>query len=106
MGMQYRHLVRDHLNLVRSPAAGLRRGNVVIDEEDLEQDVMKRIIAEVSKKKPKRQLNKEELAEEEDMSEDEKIDEDDEDGGDDNDEDDGDDDDDEADEEDEDSGSD
>merc|ERR1711915_854763 len=76
-----RNLVRDHLSLVRSPAAGLRRGNIVINEEDLEEDVMQRIISEVSKKtKPKKKREEEKsLVEEEDMSEDEKIEEDDDD---------------------------
>lgn len=103
-----RHLVRDHLNLIRSPAAGLRRGNVVLNEEDQEEDVMQRIIAEVSQKeKPKKKRVGEEemsIAEEERMSDDEKIEEDDsdddesnedsdddDDGGDDDDDDDNDD---------------
>ncbi|XP_066962987.1 probable ribosome biogenesis protein RLP24 isoform X2 [Macrobrachium rosenbergii] len=74
-----RNLVRDHLSLVRSPAAGLRRGNVVINEEDLEEDVMQRIISEVSKKTKSKKKREEEksLVEEEDMSEEEKIEEDD-----------------------------
>merc|ERR1711915_85400 len=68
-----RNLVRDHLNLVRSPAAGLRRGNVVINEEDLEEDVMQRIIAEVSKKTKSKKKSEEEKS----LSEEEKIEEDD-----------------------------
>merc|ERR1711915_348921 len=67
-----RNLVRDHLSLVRSPAAGLRRGNVVINEEDLEEDVMQRIIAEVSKKTKSKKKSEEEksLVEEEKIEED------------------------------------
>lgn len=72
-----RHLVRDHIRLIRSAAAGLRKGNIVINEEDMEEDVMQRIIAEVSKPELKKKNKKKKLAEEEEMSEDEKIEEDD-----------------------------
>ncbi|KAK7086664.1 hypothetical protein SK128_017524 [Halocaridina rubra] len=71
-----RVIVKKHLDLIRSPAAGLRRGNVVLNEEDLEEDVMHRIIAEVSqteKMKKKKVVKEEEreLAEEEKMEEEE-----------------------------------
>lgn len=72
-----RNLVRDHIRLIHSAAAGLRKGNVVINEEDMEEDVMQRIIAEVSQKDKSKKRLILKVAEEEDMSEDEKIEEDD-----------------------------